>query len=282
MMLIESVFVVTQSGLSVLDGHGAGQITMYTAALACILLYEGTFGHDTPLTFIGLYLKTRRRSMAGFLTFAATSSLISSVAIAIMIAMDSVEFSPEAIASLTKDTIVALLISLPIAAVLALVEESMFRAFMMRYLRWNSSLLTTVFAILFSSFIFALVHNLTDLLGWLEPKMIRLFIGLFVLGAMLSVVYISTGSLFCAAGLHAGFLFVEHARRYTHSVAFTGDHWWMAVDGDVRTAPITWLLFALIGLGIFLVRHKLHPKFAIEKQVIASSDVSEPFASTPR
>ena len=265
-----------------MDGHGAGQITMYAAALVCVLLYEGTFGRDTPITFIGLYLKSWRRSIAGFLTFAAISSLISSIAILLMIAMGSVVFNPEAIASLSMNAITALLISMPIASVLALVEESMFRAFMLRYLRWNASLATTITAILFSSFVFALVHNLSDLLGWLEPKMMQLFIGLFVLGVILSVVYISTGSLLCAVGLHAGFLFVEHERLYTQSVAFTGDQWWMAVDGDVRTAPVTWLIFALIGLGIFLARHQLHPRFAIETPVLASSDVTEPFTLEQR
>ena len=58
--------------------------------------------------------------------------------------------------------------------------------------------------------------------------------------------------------------------------------WWMVVGHDVRTAPIIWLLFAVIGVGAYLLSHRLHPIFAIEKSVVANSDVMEPMGKGAR
>jgi membrane protease YdiL (CAAX protease family) len=152
----------------------------------------------------------------------------------------------------------------------------MFRGFVMRYLRWKLTPATTVMAVITASLVFAFVHNLSDPLGWIEPDNIRLFVGLFVLGCTLCTVYICTGSLMCSVGLHAGFLFAENARNYTKVLNTSTNEWFMSVNQDVRTAPVTWLIFALIGCVIYMKRTRLHQLFAVEKQVLANSDVLEP------
>ena len=282
MALIEIYFVVSGSGFSVFDGRGTGQITLYAAALVFIIVYSRYVALDSPFYFLDLYRKAWKRTLAGFAAFALFSVTISAAAFAMTIGMDTVTYTPENFQKLENKRIVRLFISLPIASVLAMVEESMFRGFLMRYLRWKPTRKATILAVCFASFVFAFVHNLSDPLGWIEPDNIRLFVGLFILGSTLCTVYICTGSLICAAGLHAGFLFAENARNYTKVLELSNAEWWMAVGQDVRTAPITWLLFALIGVGAYLLRHKLHPVFAIEKSVVANSDVMEPIEKGAR
>ena len=276
MALIEIFFRATDSGFSVFDGRGTGQITLYAASLVFIIIYSRYVALDSPFYFLDLYRKVWKRTLAGFAAFALFSVTISAIAFAMTISMDTVTYTPENFQKLSNKRIIRLFISLPIASVLAMVEESMFRGFLMRYLRWNPTRKATILAVCFSSIVFAFVHNLSDPLGWVEPDNIRLFVGLFILGCTLCTVYICTGSLICAAGLHAGFLFAENARNYTKVLELSNAEWWMAVGQDVRTAPITWLLFALIGIGAYLLRHKLHPIFSVEKTVIANSDVMEP------
>jgi membrane protease YdiL (CAAX protease family) len=276
MIVIEMFFIATDSGFSVFDGRGTGQITLYGAALLFVVIYSRYVAADSPFYYIDVYRKAWRRTLAGFATFALFSSTISAVAFAMTISMDTVTYTPENFEKLETKRIIRLFISLPIASVLALVEESMFRGFLMRYLRWKPSRWATILAVAFSSFVFAFVHNLSDPLSWIELDKIRLFIGLFILGCTLCTIYICTGSLWCSVGLHAGFLFAENARNYTKVLNISEAEWWMAVHQDVRTAPITWLLFALIGLGVYLLRHKLHPIYAVEKAVVANSDVLEP------
>ncbi|MEP0943211.1 MAG: type II CAAX endopeptidase family protein [Rhizobiaceae bacterium] len=276
MVVIEMFFIATDSGFSVFDGRGTGQITLYGAALLFVVIYSRYVAVDSPFYFMDLYRKAWRRTLMGFAAFSLFSVTLSALAFAMTIGMDTVSYNPENLEKLSNKRIIRLFISLPIASVLAMVEESMFRGFLMRYLRWKPTRTATILAVAFASFVFAFVHNLNDPLSWVEPDKIRLFVGLFVLGSTLCTVYICTGSLFCSVGLHAGFLFAENARNYTKVLQISDAEWWMAVHHDVRTAPITWLLFALIGLAAYLLRHKLHPIFAVEKAVVASSDVLEP------
>ena len=279
MILIEQGFIATGSGLSVLDGRGSGQITLYGASLFFVVVYSRYVAQDSPFFYLDLYRKAWSRALLGFLTFCLVSCFLSIIGFVMTIGMNTVSYSPEAISQLNQTHLKRLLISLPIASVLALVEELMFRGFLMRYLRWKVTPLTTVLAIVFASLVFAFVHNLPDPVSWIEPRNIRLFIGLFILGCVLCVVYISTGSLLCSVGLHAGFLFMENARNYTKVLQLSNAEWFMVDGQDVRTSPIAWGLFCFIGLAVYLNRRRLHPIFAVEKQVMASSDVTEPIGS---
>ena len=47
MALIEMFFIATDSGFSVFDGRGTGQITLYSASLVFIILYSRLHGPET-------------------------------------------------------------------------------------------------------------------------------------------------------------------------------------------------------------------------------------------
>ena len=101
----------------------------------------------------------------------------------------------------------------------------MFRGFLMRYLRWRPTRRATILTVMFASFVFAFVHNLSDPLSWVEVDKIRLFVGLFILGCTLCTVYTCTGSLLCSVGLHAGFLFAENARNHPKVLDISSQEW---------------------------------------------------------
>ena len=90
MIVIELFFISTESGFSVFDGRGTGQITLYGAALLFVVIYSRYVAKDSPFYYIDLYRKAWGRSLAGFATFALLSSTISAIAFAMTIGMDTV------------------------------------------------------------------------------------------------------------------------------------------------------------------------------------------------
>jgi membrane protease YdiL (CAAX protease family) len=268
LFLLEGIFLVTGSGLSITDGNGVGQVSALLVVIAMVAVFSRFVAKERPFGFLYFYLRNWRPALRGFAIFGGVTLFLSVSAYAILWLFGKATISQEAIAAFNykvfEDTVVTLLTAL----VVALTEEIVFRTFLMRYLRWNRTALVTVGAVLFSSFIFVISHRLDEPLYWFSGNNWQLFVGLFLLAVLLSVTYLSTASFLCNVGIHFGLLFTEVVRFRTHIIELNNDNWWFGSSYDVRMAPILWLLFICATALIFLSRKTLRRNFAIEKEVV--------------
>ena len=159
------------------------------------------------------------------------------------------------------------LLALGVVILIATAEECIFRGFAFNYLRSSGARSATVGAVFGSALLFALAHHL-----FYDPKLMftrsegLLLTGVFFLGVLLAVVYLASGSLACAVGVHAGLLLVEIFARNkrTRLVLVSQPAWWMGVNGDLRTAPAAWLQIIALTLIVLWVERWARPLTAIE------------------
>jgi membrane protease YdiL (CAAX protease family) len=141
--------------------------------------------------------------------------------------------------------------------VVAAVEELIFRGLLFNYLLYGNSRWRLARATLISSVIFAFAHNLREPLSWFTMDKAPLLLGLTVLGALLAVAYINTGSLACAAGIHTGLGWIQYLNGRTHLDGLLRGSSLMGAAKDLRTAPMVWALFIALMIGCRLAGRRL-------------------------
>jgi membrane protease YdiL (CAAX protease family) len=139
----------------------------------------------------------------------------------------------------------------------ATVEELIFRGVLFNYLLYGTSRWRVARATLISSVIFALVHNLRDPLSWFTVDKAPLLLGLTLLGMLLAIAYVTTGSLACSAGIHTGLAWIGLLNGRTHLDGLLRGSWLMGASKDLRTAPVVWALFIVLMVGCRLAGRKL-------------------------
>lgn len=273
-LLVEWLFMVSGSGLSLTDSRGAGQVTLLALILLLVAAFVKFVAREEPFGFFLRYLGEWRRAAAGFWTMLAFASLVVALGYAGFGAAGSVGWSEAGWANLSWKVAERTLVALLVVIILATTEEILFRVFLMRYLRWNNSVPVTIGAVVFSSFVFAASHNLTDPLAWFGPDDFPLFVGLFLLGVLLCVTYLATGSFWCAVGVHSGLLGSKVFLRKTGLVEIDPRALMLQDSYDLRMSPIVWAVFVGMAIAIFLARHALYRRFAIERPVVSGGDAS--------
>lgn len=270
--LLEGLFSITGSGLSIFDTRGAGQVAMLLTVLLMVLAFMQFVARDSLVAFFNLYMAHWKRALAGFLTMLAFAWAVVIGAYAIIGALGYVNWSAEGWAAMNLHIMERAIVAVLVVLVLATTEELMFRVFLMRFLRWNTSAAVTVGAVVFSSFVFASLHKLTDPLAWFTAEEFKLFIGLFLLGVLLCVTYIVTGAFWCAVAIHSGLLGSKAFLRKTGLIEVEiGTSWWIGDSADLRRAPVVWLLFVGLAVAIVLMRRTLNAKFAVERPVVSTA-----------
>lgn len=157
--------------------------------------------------------------------------------------------------------------------VVGIVEEFFFRGFIFNYLRSRMNLIV---AVLISSAFYSLTHFLDNgqifipqnptagdafrlLVGYLEPfakhwnEIFPEFVGLFIFGIILCLVFIRTRSLFFSIGIHAGVVFMI---KFQHSFVRKPDE--DIVYGFFGKSPdydgsFEWLVLVILGLVLWFV-----------------------------
>ena len=134
---------------------------------------------------------------------------------------------------------------LPAVGLVAVLEESIFRGYLLQQLHAYS---TTV-AVTLSSAAYALVH--------LRPPALRLdawseLVGLFLLGVVLSIAYLRTRQLYLPVGLHAVLAYGAQVNKKL--VVFAdGVPSWLVGTSRLVNGVVTWL--ALAALGYVVARY---------------------------
>ena len=272
-LAVEAILRVAGAPFSVTDRKGPGQIIVFAIAICASVWFSVAVGGVNPLSYFAGYLRDWRRMLRGFFTTFLVATVTMIVIYAVLVMLGKVQWSHEAWENLTpriwRRTAVALLV----VVILATTEETIFRAFILRYLRWKATPAVTLSALLTASAIFSLSH-LIALLGSLNrPDYLPLLFGLFLLGFLLGTVYLVTGSLSCAIGMHAGLLGFKVFLRRTELLVQQDN--WLTGGADLRTGPAMWVLLLLAALAFFACRKWLWPRLWIEKVVSTQQDSPE-------
>ncbi len=140
---------------------------------------------------------------------------------------------------------------------LALTEEIMFRGTLYPYFAHWLRPITAVFV---TSLSFMLVHFFPSPVAQIQRDL-PIAIGLFLLGFMLNLIFITAGSMYANIGTHAGLVYVKVILRKARFfvLASTNTLPWF-LHTDLRQAPIVHALFGLIIVG--LIVHKRDVLFA--------------------
>ena len=126
---------------------------------------------------------------------------------------------------------------------LAWTEELIFRGTLYPFFAQKVS---PLISLLTTSVIFMFVHDLRNPLN-LITKNWDLGLGLFLLGVLLNLIFISTKKLYTNMGAHAGLVFVKVILRRAPLIIFLPPYllpFW--INSDLRMAPIVHVLFFIV------------------------------------
>ena len=128
---------------------------------------------------------------------------------------------------------------LPAAPLVGLLEELTFRGFLLQHLRSCSRSL----AIIVSSGLYAVVHLKT--LAWTDATS-RELIGLFLLGVVLAVSALRTGTLYMAIGLHAVLAYGARVNKVLMGFTESSSAWLVGTSRLVNGVT-SWVVLLAIG-----------------------------------
>lgn len=129
---------------------------------------------------------------------------------------------------------------LPLAALVSVLEELVFRGFLLQHL----IVFSRSAAVIASSALYAVVHvkNTAEfgLLNWLELG------GLFLFGSVLSITYLATKQLSLALGLHTIFAYAARVNKFVLEFPDPTVYWLMGT-GRMVNGLMSWVV--LLGMG---------------------------------
>lgn len=268
-LVVEATLRLLHSSYSLTDSRGPGEWSFLAISLAAMLLFIWYVARVDSLQFIARYVMQWRRTLKGFLLMFCATMLLAAAGYLVLAAFGYVQWSHAEWENLRVDIVEKISIALLIVLVLAMVEELIFRAFLLRYLRYDDSFWVTVAAVVVSSAIFSVSHLVALIDVWHLIGKAALLTGLFTIGLLLGTVYVVTGSLACSIGVHCGLLGFKVILIRTDVVSLVPD--WLVAD-DIRCAPLAWLAFLLSTLAVILWRRRLHAAFRVETAVCPDGD----------
>jgi len=265
-LAVEGLLHVGGSKYSLTDSRGPGQIALFAILLPALLLFTRYATRVDVWQFVARYMSNWRRALKGMLVMACVTFVACVLAYILLAALGSVRLAPGALQEIGGDLAKQIAVGLLVVLLLAIVEEVIFRSFVLRYLRYDDTAWVTAGAVIVSSAIFAVSHLIALTNVWDLISKGPLLIGVFTIGVLLGTTYVATGSLACAIGVHWGLLSFKVVLIRTHFVQ-TVPGWTGGEYGDVRLAPTTWLAFLLATLALIVWRRRLQAAFGIETAV---------------
>ena len=256
-------------------GSGIGEVLFLVIVLICAYLFTRLVWRNRCSDFSSAICgRGGRRSAA--LRCAALTFAVALLWFVLVFEVGGARWSSAAWAQVDGHTIMVLLRRGLVAIVLASTEEIVFRGIGFKYLIGTGGKVAVLRAAILSSLIFALSHHFQDPQFWLDIGALGLFIGLFLIGILLALVYWTTNSLACAIGVHSGLISIAVLRK-TEIVQLAPSGWPVSNAFDPRAQPSVWLLFIVLAVVFWGLRHQMHRVFAIE-----SIDPAAPAAKRSR
>jgi len=269
--LVELAFHLVLPQYSITQRSGPGQLALYGIGMAAILWFTVSVAGINPLAFAAGYVRDWRRVAVGFAVMFSIATVAMVLLHVVMGFVGTARFSQPSWAAMTLDTWERTVVAVLVVVVLATTEEFIFRGFLLRYLRWNNTTAVTVAAVVVSSAIFSLLHVIALQSAIRQPDYAPLLFGLFMFGLLLGTVYVTTGSLACAIGMHAGLLGFKVIQRKTQLISYSPD-WFFGIRNngyDLRSGPGIWLALLAAACIFVAYRHWLRRRLWIETAVAA-------------
>ena len=272
---LSAQWAVTTAGIPIdlTAGSGVGEVLFLVIILVCCYLFTRYVWGQSVSGFFLAYVHAWRKTLRGFAVCAGLTFVVALTWFVFIFAIGGAQWSSAAWAEVDWNTLRVVLRRSLVAIVLASTEELVFRGIAFKYLIGAGGRVAVVRAIVVSSVIFSLSHHFQDPEYWLDVGAIGLFVGLFLIGVLLCLVYYVTNSLACAIGVHSGLIWFAVLKK-TEVLQLIPSGWTVSNAFDPRAQPATWLLFVLLSVVIFGLRHRLHRAFAVE-----SLDPSAPWAT---
>ena len=280
--LIAGIFLASYGAQSILNAagisidlmaaSGAGQIVNYLIVLLCAYLFVTLVWRQSVAGYFQLYFQNWRKALGGFAVCAGLALGVGLLWYMFVFAAGGARWSSVAWAQTDARVLLKLLLPDLIAIVLASTEEILFRSLAFRYLLTSNTRWAVLRAMIVSSIIFALAHRFDDPLSWFELRFAGLLIGLTLLGCLLALVYYLTNSLACSIGAHTGLIWIAIAKK-TQIIQVASSGWDISNSFDPRTGPAAWLLFILLAVLFWSLRHRLRQSYEIENFGGARPDV---------
>lgn len=264
----EGLFRLAGSEYSLSDSRGPGQIALFLIILPAVALYSRYVAGNDVFGWFRLYWQERAKVWRGFFVAFAFGFAVMLAGYVFLAFMGQASFSQDGWQAMSLKIVERTAVGLLVVLVLATTEEIIFRGFLMRYLRWNTTVPVTILAVVASSVIFSVTHLIALPGPYFTAHYAALLFGLFLLGTLLAVTYLSTGSIALAIGVHAGLLGFKVFLRKTNLVEVAPEAWWLNESTDIRVSPVAWGVLVAMTLVIFLLRQRLYRRFAVEKPVL--------------
>jgi hypothetical protein len=146
------------------------------------------------------------------------------------------------------------LLVMPTAFPVAMIQQVIFSGYLLSVVRERHSRMT---AVLVSAGLFALLSQISDPARLLSPETFPRLVGLFLVGTLLGLMRLDSGSILRPAGFLAGCIAIRRFVRKTPLLTVSGMHEellpWLGRGLDLVQAPAIWLLLVL-GIGWLAVR----------------------------
>ena len=271
----QSIFNAVGISIDLMAASGAGQIINYAIVLICAYLFVTLVWRQSVTGFIVLYFQNWRKARSGFWVCAGLALIVGLLWYMFVFAAGGARWSSAAWAQTDTHALLKLFFTSLIAIILATTEEILFRSIAFRYLLTSTTTWAVVRAMVLSSIIFALAHRFDDPLSWLELRFVGLLIELFLLGCLLALVYYVTNSLACSIGAHSGLIWIALAKK-TQIIQVAPSGWDISNSFDPRTGPAAWILFILLTILFWSLRHWLRKTFEIENLDLIAAVATSP------
>ncbi len=253
--IIQPLALFLDPTFSLLANKGIGKIGMVTMVLIHILLIASTASKDFFATWKekNFVFISKRNWLSPFLTYFCLFAFFHCIVLFGFCISKQLIFDPSAFLRITSQSM-SLFIGFIATFFLAWTEEVIFRGTLYPYV---SQYISKFWAILFSSLIFCLAHNLTNPIA-LVTSTWRLGLGLFLLGTLLNLIFAITNTLYMGMGAHAGLVFIKVFLRRIPAVIpiiSTTTPWWFSPD--LREAFPVHILFIIIISCLVLQNHEM-------------------------
>jgi membrane protease YdiL (CAAX protease family) len=235
---------------NLLASRGIGKVAfvsliIYQIFLLLVLLPQKFFEKFLELN---IYFFTQKGWLKRFFTYFAVFFSFHALLLFIFFMSNFVQYNPNW-GTLSITLIYRILFGFFVVFMLAWTEELIFRGTIFLYFVQH---LNPLPSLLLASTIFMFAHDLSNPLN-LITKDWQLGLGLFLLGAMLNSICMTTKKLYTGMGAHAGIVFVKVILRRMPLLTFLPAAqlpFW--VTRDLRTSPLVHILFFIVILGILL------------------------------
>ncbi len=252
-LLLQPLALKLGPSFNLLSNRGIGKVAFITLVILQIILFILTQTKEFLRNFfkINFHFFIEKNFVKSFFKYFFVFATLHTILLFIIYLSGYALYNPNW-GHLALSLILKILFGFFVVFLLAWTEELIFRGTLFIYFEQHFSVFTSLFL---TSTIFMFVHDLKNPLN-LVTKNWKLGLGLFLLGALLNLIFINTRKLYNNMGAHAGLVFVKVLLRRAPLLIYLDVKnlpFWL--NKDLRMSNLIHLLF-LILIIYYLIKNR--------------------------